>query len=304
MNTAFKDVTCSSAVEFLDKLRDITRDNSDGRYLLDRWAFRGQKDANWALVPSAFREGTCLGYALPDHMYCVREAFVDSSEQKNAEFFAVYEFFILADKLGLAVPGDKQIFRVGRVSESFVGHSIGTDEWPPEDIWPLLAIAQHYGVPTRFLDFSFRWSVAAYFAAQDAVTRDRPRPERIAVWAVDLECIFYSAKWGHEVRVVMVPRSSNRNLHEQHGLFLFDFYRPDKKSVALDSVLSLMASRYAQSGKPTSDRNRLVKVTIHTEAAPEILRLLAIEGVDEAHLRPSFPSVVRELERQRGKFTS
>jgi hypothetical protein len=71
-----------------------------------------------------------------------------------------------------------------------VGHSIGTQDWPPQGLYEALAIAQHYGVPTRLLDFSSDPLIAAYFAVENP----QSDAEDIAVWAVDLQQISLAAK--------------------------------------------------------------------------------------------------------------
>ncbi|WP_049922434.1 FRG domain-containing protein [Halopiger djelfimassiliensis] len=50
----------------------------------------------------------------------------------------------------------------------------------PRSVWHLLSIAQHYGLPTRLLDWSFSPLVAAYFAVQSGDTDHDG-----AIWAVD-----------------------------------------------------------------------------------------------------------------------
>jgi hypothetical protein len=46
----------------------------------------------------------------------------------------------------------------------------------------------------------------------------------------------------------------------------------------------------------------IVKVEVAANAASEMLELLALDGYEDAHLMPSFDSVIRELERRK-KFS-
>ena len=96
-------------------------------------------------------------------------------------------------------------------------------EWPPTELHPLMALAQHYRLPTRLLDWSTRAYVAAYFAISDALARSISRSckesdtdaERLAVWILDIEkrALF------HELKVVAVPGGNNANLAAQSGRF-------------------------------------------------------------------------------------
>jgi hypothetical protein len=59
------------------------------------------------------------------------------------------------------------------------------DEARPHDDWELLIAAQHHGVPTRLLDWSYSPLVAAFFATRPVRGDDRDR----AVWRLDWQAV-------------------------------------------------------------------------------------------------------------------
>jgi hypothetical protein len=99
------DVLCSSAEEFITRLRltdPLWRKRSS-----NRWAFRGQANASWGLVPKAFRESTNLAYTGAD----VCPPLVPE-QQRREELRALNHFLFLADRVGLPIPGDSQNLRL------------------------------------------------------------------------------------------------------------------------------------------------------------------------------------------------
>ena len=279
-------IKCQSAAEFLDAL-DPSHEVWTP-YETGRWAFRGQSDAGWGLVPSAFRPGQRLSFR--DSSI---KAPLAGRAQVEAEWRALVDFFQLADELGFQMPGDSSVFRLPWTLHDEPVHLLD-QRWPPSKIIELVAIAQHHGVPTRLLDFTWNPLVAAYFAAAE----HSEATSAFAVWAVDIR--FVDQAWATvqaSVRVVRVARAANAFLHAQSGLFLYD--GEDERGSLADKILehdlndvSHMASEAVEELRQS---RRVVKVTLPTTCREELLLLLAHRRITRAHLQPSLDNVVKQL---------
>lgn len=226
------------------------------------WVFRGQRDSTWGLTPSAWREDSVKEF--------VARAPTSRGERIEVESHLLRRFAMLADVQGLPTLADPTdcMLRAG-------------EEWLPKRLHAHAALAQHYGVPTRLLDWSKRPLVAAWFAAEGAA-REPLVGGRLAVWALrrsrDRQEELLSPQG---VQVVRAPRASNPNLHLQSGLFtICEDERP------LDAVLDGFG-------------DALFKITLPVQEAGRLLRILAQNFVQGATVYAGYEGVTRSMKEAR-----
>jgi hypothetical protein len=301
--------TANNAKDFVDQLR-LSHTSWNAANFGDI-GFRGQSNSEWQLVPSAFRPKQ-LGYG----KYVVTDTDRAISNLCRGEFMCVKQFLMESDAIGLHVPGDSRFFRDPERLEMPLRNS-DYKIWPPNEILETLAIAQHHGVPTRLIDFSYHPMIAAFFAADGAQKKVIAQQsndevvdmkEKFAVWAANLDFIrqLWNEKFGIErIREITVSRATNSFLHAQHGLFLLDMgVNQCWKSFGLEPLNQVILGR----AKKCVDEDNgfgwnsyfaklppLIKFELSIVHANEVLQILKAEGITRAYIYPSYESVVEVL---------
>jgi len=274
----------TQAVAFLRALHPLCEWWHDERA---RWIFRGHADAAWPLLPSAHRAsamrafGRRLAVDLPN---------VDEFSRVAHEVALLAAFYRAADQQGLPVHV-RQLSTEDWSNFREMGRPASAAWWPPVDMVPLMALAQHHGVPTRLLDWSWSPFAAAYFAAQEPSPAGAPS---LAVWALSSALITgaVATSRGFGCRVVSAPRWTNPNLHAQAGVFTCVRNATDELN-PLDVTASQIAEVLAKRGE--LGRPFVRKLVLPRTEANRLALGLRRQGVSALTLFPGFQGVVEDL---------
>ena len=167
-------------------LQSITYGGELFSVLNNHFVFRGHSSSNYKLVPAAFRNDELIGTkALKNNQDTNK---ISELLQIHLEKVLLQEFYKKCDDAGLYLPYIKR-----ENCEFFLNSAIDNstfpdfDYWIPEDLYELAALAQHYGVPTRLLDWSRDINVAIYFAMSDYLQskKDIEEKDYMTIWALD-----------------------------------------------------------------------------------------------------------------------
>jgi hypothetical protein len=214
------------------------------------------------------------------------------------------------DRLGGVNPPHTKADLEEHVLRNFIRYSRAHDRGNPSNDWEELISAQHHGVPTRLLDWTYSPLVAAFFATRPY--HDGPERDR-AVWRLDWQRVHRAFRFPP---LALLVRDLESILEEGGHATPWQVFERDRRAhpfACLVEPPSLDARIVAQAAVFTisSDKRRsfdafleehdlrdaLVKFVIPAECVPLLRDQLDLVGVDERRLFPDLDGLAAAIRR-------
>jgi hypothetical protein len=229
----------------IDRLIDYSAEIDEG------WVFRGHADANWQMLPQSFRPIGCFKRNWPFPIE-------GPLEQLNREADILITFAKLCDEVGIQIPMPQTFYETMtqwgneiRLRFSNLNQDIDSRYLWESKYHEALAYGQHYGIPTRLLDFTKNPLYAAFFAINDRIEKHPSTfsSDMLCVWAVNLGLLKDNTLFSYKkltrdtykdgvpwqrFKTIRMPWARNTFLKQQEGIFIIDrgaeFIRAIEKS--------------------------------------------------------------------------
>lgn len=236
------------------------------------------------------------------------------------ESYVLLKFLDYSDKLGLKIPTSSYVRR--RIHNHLSYLPKEKYRWPEPDFYEIISLAQHYGIPTRALDWSYDFKVALYFAVEDVLQNNT---EDCVLWAFNYK--LFEDNYNphlkiinptHEIDELVIYRpeyNNNSNLRSQKGLFTFlpvDINEANNV-MSFDKIITdlLIERRYHYEYDKNiiyhiggfrefsikNDEKIFHKFIISGDLKAKILKELYNDGYAPENIYPGFNGVVESIEK-------
>ncbi len=288
----------SDFIAYLANPQKLFTDHLDGnsfnsQHQTYQWIFRGVSDSKFRLIPKSLRsieEDKVTHNLLNSYNEC----------KKRAELAIICEFYTQCHRGGLNLPHlryDLHKSLLNAEIDALVHLQDDQSTWPMPELLPIFGLAQHYGIPTRLLDWSLNPFVAAFFAAQPI---QAPTPTHLAVWILNATAIKNQRHPDTEnniIKIIEPPTAYNPNLKLQQGVFTLQPYAKDMENIQdLPShICSSFEKQNIRSSQPI-----IIKLELQASERINLLTQLSAINYSASRIYDGFEGPARSILSKQG----
>lgn len=238
--------------------------------------YRGHGNSEWELK-STFDRQEFDNFFIKNFTY-----------RHQAEFELLKNFQDSCDLAGVYLPSDGSEIRKKQLKHynEFFGVEELTEvkmEWFNQEFFELAAFAQHYGVPTRLLDWSKNPFVACYFANSNALEQNYDLNKKITIWVLNYTDLDSTLK--NVLKILDLPKGVNQHISHQQGVLtytelndeLYSLILEDSKEKMLPTSLNKILEHY-------KNEFRLLKINLGFEHLTRLYQYCNAHNFNACHL--------------------
>jgi hypothetical protein len=172
---------------------------------------------------------------------------------------------------------------------------IPLSEFKPENDWDLLALAQHHGLPTRLLDWTYSSLVALWFAVSEAPKiNEKGEKENGVVWVLNAEIEDFRTDTqrlgplSNKITKIYRPKVVSRRISAQAGAFTVHKINEGGKIIKFETN-----RRYGK---------KLTKIIIPFSKFKALRKNLNILGINNSTVFPDLDGFCKHLEKRFSKL--
>lgn len=274
---------------------------TDYSNLNTKFIFRGHQDANWELIPSAFRD---LNLNSNRNDFNI---FKSGNGNHLPEIKDFINFVKGLNSLGYKIENDTFKLINSNLSDENILASELINDFPKEEQLKELALAQHYGVRTRLLDFTFNPNKAFFFASENINSLNFNPDKKIGIWAIPERLIDVFQEDVYLKRIF--PQGyQNKNMIAQEGLFINYFngrslnntlYTNHSKIKKLDEYLFDSKKSKLNEDLINHKIGKPCLFTLSHKVNWQVIKRLEIMNINWTTIQPDLYGLKKEVERKR-----
>lgn len=332
-------------------LMDIIQGKGDFKDFRNDYIFRGLNNTNHSLIPSSLRNNSLINKYINDdfkfkklvsredaiEMGLIADDAKDSIKwvaptvdknnnilkddgysliysddglQFKKELYVLLKFLDFSDRNGLKLSANYEVRH--NIHNYF---NFKSQSWPKKEFIEIISLAQHYGLPTKVLDWTYDYKVSLYFALRDVVDDTKEDSDGV-IWAFNYKLFennpFENELYFNKLHFYRPEYNNNPNLRAQRGLFTFiidDINNNDTRSLE-DIIIDELISKKEYNQEDWAGRRQprvlppkikinepiFYKFIIDKDIKVEMLKELYSDGYSEEFLFPGFEGVKLAME--------